>query len=248
VICAHVIEVYVSEYVSARLKQVHVSEWDLKSGAHLPCLFSLITFIMKFTLAGTFAFLALTTSVSALFNFDLTVFGERAMININRTPLCAKMCIFNPKWARTYAPECSSLPFGREYATRLCQNSVYQQMLDSCFKEKCNGNDRRLVESHVFSCANCRQGNWGKTLVRALGSMWNCHHGELQMASYYCNLECLNTILAMISLQSFFEPSDRFFVSIRFTREHGQKCLCTSPFSDHPNEILPSDLFLRNCT
>jgi len=77
--------------------------------------------------------------------FDPTVLGGRAINNLNLTPSCAQRCIFNPKFARIYAPECNNLEFGVEYATRLCKSYLYQHMLDSCFKEKCCNDDRKRV-------------------------------------------------------------------------------------------------------
>ena|SRR5579859_1336982 len=87
--------------------------------------------------------LSLATSASAI---DLNAFGERALSNLNKTPTCAQMCILNPKWARTYAPECANIPLGVKYGRKLCQNFMYQAMLDNCFKEKCsNPEDRKKV-------------------------------------------------------------------------------------------------------
>ena len=99
---------------------------------------------MKFTVAGIVTLLASTVSVSAI---DLSVFGERTVVNLNLTPACAQMCILNPKWAKTYAPECSDIPHGVEFGKRLCENYVYQHMLDNCFKDKCNDEDRKKVLS-----------------------------------------------------------------------------------------------------
>lgn len=99
---------------------------------------------MKFTIANIVTLILSTVSVSAI---DLSVFGERAVVNINLTPACAQMCILNPKWAKTYAPECSGIPFGLEYGKRLCQNYLYQHMLDNCFKDKCDDNNRRRVRA-----------------------------------------------------------------------------------------------------
>ena len=97
---------------------------------------------MKVTVIGI-----LTLAVSSVSAFDITTFGARAVQNLNRMPACAQLCIFNPKLAWTYAPECSDLPLGREYAKRLCQNYMYQHMLDNCFKENCNDNERKRVSS-----------------------------------------------------------------------------------------------------
>jgi hypothetical protein len=93
-------------------------------------------------LAGIVAVIASAASASA---FDISVFGERAVQNLNLTPACAQICILNPKWAREYAPECASIDLGVEYGTRLCQNYMYQHMLDNCFKDKCKVKDRKKV-------------------------------------------------------------------------------------------------------
>jgi hypothetical protein len=104
---------------------------------------------MKGSIATLFTILASALAVSAI---DISVFGEKAVINLNLTPPCAQMCILNPKWARTYAPECSEIPLGIEYGTKLCQNYMYQHMLDSCFKEKCGPKDRKKVELVKYGC------------------------------------------------------------------------------------------------
>jgi hypothetical protein len=104
---------------------------------------------MKWTITTLIATLAASASVTA---FDLTVFGARAIKNLNQTPTCAQLCIFNPKWARTYAPECADIPLGVEYATKLCENYMYQHMLDSCFKDKCSDGDRQKVFHAPLQC------------------------------------------------------------------------------------------------
>jgi len=129
---------------------------------------------MKF-LAGIVALIASAASASA---FDISVFGERAVQNLNLTPACAQMCILNPKWAREYAPECANIDLGVEYGTRLCQNYVYQHMLDCCFKEKCKAKDRKKVKLPLIMTKLCRQGNLGKTLARVTESTWNCLLGR----------------------------------------------------------------------
>ena len=67
----------------------------------------------------------------------LTTFGMRAFNNMRKTPPCALKCVLNPRWAQTYAPECAKVPLGQEYGRLLCLNSIYQQELDNCFKDKC---------------------------------------------------------------------------------------------------------------
>jgi hypothetical protein len=101
---------------------------------------------MKLTITGSI--FVLTSAVSAI---DIGVFGERAVLNLNLTPACAQMCILNPKWVRTYAPECADIPHGVEYGIRLCQNYMYQRMLDNCFKDKCNDDDREQVNASLFA-------------------------------------------------------------------------------------------------
>lgn len=103
---------------------------------------------MKWSVTALIAALVASASVSAI---DLAAFGPRALQNLNQTPACAQLCIFNPKWARTYAPECADLPLGKEYATKLCENYMYQHMLDSCFKDKCTDGERQKV----FSAPDC---------------------------------------------------------------------------------------------
>lgn len=91
-----------------------------------------------------FALLAFVAFVAAFpTKFDVSVFGERAIKNFNASPVCAQICIFNPKWARTYASELSDMPFGKEYGKRLCENDKYQEALDGCFKRRCNDKNRR---------------------------------------------------------------------------------------------------------
>ena len=131
--------------------------------------------IMK-VLVGVVALIASAASASA---FDISVFGERAVQNLNLTPACAQMCILNPKWAKEYAPECANIDLGVEYGTRLCQNYVYQHMLDNCFKEKCKAKDRKRVTLLLlFRAKMHRQGNLGKTLARVMESTWNCLLGK----------------------------------------------------------------------
>jgi hypothetical protein len=97
---------------------------------------------MKLTIAGILTLITSAFSVSAI---DLSVLGERAVVNLNLTPECAQKCILNPTWAKTYAPECSGIPLGMEYGKKLCQNYMYQHMLDNCFKDKCNDEERKRV-------------------------------------------------------------------------------------------------------
>lgn len=111
---------------------------------HLPVLIHKKISIMK-VIAGIVAIITSAATVSAL---DISVFGERAVQNLNLTPACAQMCILNPKWAREYAPECATIDLGVEYGRRLCRNYVYQHMLDNCFKDKCKPKDRKKVKSH----------------------------------------------------------------------------------------------------
>jgi hypothetical protein len=94
--------------------------------------------LLKYALWG----LAAAGSVVGL---DISGFGKKALENLNKTPACAQSCIMNPKWAKTYAPECADLDFGKEYGMKLCQNYMYQHMLDNCFKEKCSAKDRKKV-------------------------------------------------------------------------------------------------------
>src|SRR5204863_129881 len=106
------------------------------------------------------------------------VFGDRTVLNLNLTPPCAQMCILDPKWAKTYAPECADIPLGIEYATKLCQNYMYQYMLDSCFKDKCNDADRTKVIIVPRIHADYRQENWEKTLAKAMESTLICLPGK----------------------------------------------------------------------
>ena len=101
---------------------------------------------MKLTVVGIVTLITSAISVSAI---DISVFGERTIVNLNLTPTCAQMCILNPKWSRTYAPECSDIPLGVEYGKRLCQNYLYQHMLDNCFKDKCSDTDRKREQSPI---------------------------------------------------------------------------------------------------
>jgi hypothetical protein len=96
---------------------------------------------MKTLFISLFSLFALTSAAA----IDVEVFGERALKNLNHAPVCAQICIFNPKLATTYAPETSSLPFGKEYGKELCENTKYQEMLDNCFKRRCSDKNRRKV-------------------------------------------------------------------------------------------------------
>jgi hypothetical protein len=78
-------------------------------------------------------------------------FGARALANMAKMPNCALKCVINPKYARTYAPECDDIPFGKEYGRMLCQNEKYQQMLDGCFREKCPIPKHRKKVEHTVS-------------------------------------------------------------------------------------------------
>jgi hypothetical protein len=130
---------------------------------------------MKFTIAS----ILIASAVSAVSAIDIGVLGERAVLNLNLTPACAQMCILNPKWARTYAPECADIPFGIEYATKLCQNHMYQYMLDSCFKDKCNDHDRNRVFVLFRVHVNFRRGTWGKILAKVMESTLICLPGNI---------------------------------------------------------------------
>jgi len=129
---------------------------------------------MKWSITAVLAALVASATVNA---FDIKAFGARALKNLNQTPACAQMCIFNPKWARTYAPECADIPLGVEYATKLCQNYMYQHMLDSCFKEKCSDGDRKKVIWCLFQI-DFRLENWERILVLVMGSMFRCRPGK----------------------------------------------------------------------
>ena len=131
--------------------------------------------IMKFTIVS----ILITYAASTVSAIDFGVLGERAILNLNLTPACAQTCILNPKWARTYAPECAGIPLGIEYATKLCQSYLYQHMLDSCFKDKCNDNDRKRVFMHPRIHVNCRRGNWGKRLAKVTEFMLICLPGKI---------------------------------------------------------------------
>ena len=111
--------------------------------------------ILKPSMKFPLSFVALTSAVSG---FGVGNLGERVITNLNLTPSCAQTCIFNPKWTRTYAPECANIPIGIEYGTKLCQNYMYQHMLDNCFKEKCNDQDRKKVSplNTLLSCPGTR--------------------------------------------------------------------------------------------
>lgn len=87
-------------------------------------------------------FIARVACVVTALAFDVGSFGERAVKNLNLTPTCAKMCILNPRRARIYVPEAANIPFRREYGKKLCENKVYQEKLDSCFKRKCSDENR----------------------------------------------------------------------------------------------------------
>ena len=83
-----------------------------------------------------------TPALADLLDFEL---GLKAAANIFKTPKCAKRCIFDPHYQETYAPDCSNLSAGVEMARRLCENQIYQQMMDNCIKEKCGDDDRQKV-------------------------------------------------------------------------------------------------------
>lgn len=105
---------------------------------------------------------------------NMADFPQTAIQNLARTPGCAMTCILNPHWTKTYAPECSDIPMGREYGARLCRNNIYQQMIDGCIKENCSENDRRMVPplfpGHCMGkVVDCRHASWGGVRVRVLG-------------------------------------------------------------------------------
>lgn len=133
---------------------------------------------MKFSLT-----VILAASVAFVSAIDIGSFGERTIINLNLTPACAQICIFNPKWARRYAPECADLPLGVEYATKLCENYIYQHMLDNCIKGKCNDSDRKKVICSL-SHTDFRQGNWERTLVRVSEYTQIYLHGNVGINHY----------------------------------------------------------------
>jgi hypothetical protein len=93
-------------------------------------------------LIGIVAILYFTESALAI---DLGALGMTAITNIFRTPQCAMKCIFDPHWMDTYAPECAGLPVGKELGQRLCQNVIYQHMIDDCIKGNCNDDERGRV-------------------------------------------------------------------------------------------------------
>lgn len=127
---------------------------------------------MKATLTGILAFVTSAVSISS---FDI---GERALTNFFLTPACAQSCILNPRLVRKYAPECINIPIGMEYGTKLCQNHLYQHMLDNCFKEICNDQDRNEVYISILLVYSLsRPGNWEKTLARVTGSTSSYHPG-----------------------------------------------------------------------
>jgi hypothetical protein len=121
---------------------------------------------MKLTIVSIL-FVSAASAVSAI---DIGALGERAVLNLNLTPVCAQTCILNPKWAKTYAPECANIPLGIEYVTKLCQSYLYQHMLDNCIKDKCNDNDRMRVIM-LWIQVNFRRGNWEKILAKVTESM-----------------------------------------------------------------------------
>lgn len=123
--------------------------------------------IMKFTIVS----ILIASAAPAVSAIDTGILGERALLNLNLIPACAKICILDPKWARTYAPECAGIPLGIEYVTKLCQSHLYQHMLDSCIKDKCNDNDRMRVFMNPRIHVNCRRGNWGKILAKVMEFM-----------------------------------------------------------------------------
>lgn len=101
--------------------------------------------------------------------FDVGGLPPKVLENISQTPSCAMSCILDSHWAKTYAPECSQLPFGTEYGARLCTNSIYQYMIDHCIKQKCNENDRKQVYINFLKLIlTVRHENWGKALVKLL--------------------------------------------------------------------------------
>jgi len=113
----------------------NISGWPLRND--LQFVFTVST--MKILFVALSAFLAVTSAI------DAGAFGERALNNLNHAPVCAQICIINPKFATTYAPETSSLPFGKEYGKALCENAKYQEMLDNCFKKRCSDKNRKKV-------------------------------------------------------------------------------------------------------
>ena len=123
---------------------------------------------------------ALAATVLPAGAFDWGAIPPQALENLNRTPSCAKSCILDLHWAKTYAPECSQLPFGVEYGSRLCRNFMYQFMIDTCIKSHCNDEDRRTVciLQQSRSTADNRHGNWGKVPVRALEFRSSCRRGK----------------------------------------------------------------------
>ena len=74
---------------------------------------------------------------------DLGDLGLTAINNIFRTPPCAMKCILDPHWLKTYAPECSDMSVGKDLGIRLCQNYMYQAMIDDCIKGKCDDGETR---------------------------------------------------------------------------------------------------------
>jgi hypothetical protein len=96
---------------------------------------------MKFS--ATCLIPGLVSLAAAMAMPDPALFGPRAVQNLESTPSCAKMCLLNPKYARTYASEGRDIDFGPEYGRMLCHNAKYQFMLDACIKEKCSDEDRR---------------------------------------------------------------------------------------------------------
>jgi len=130
---------------------------------------------MKFTLVSILV-ASVASVVSAI---DISALGERTVLNLILTPGCAQMCILNPNWVKTYAPECADIPLGIEYATKLCQNYMYQHMLDNCFKDKCNDGDRKKATILRRIHTDYRQENWGKTLVKVMECTPICLPGKI---------------------------------------------------------------------
>src|SRR5271170_4803097 len=92
---------------------------------------------------------ALAATVLPAGAFDLGAIPPKVVENLSRTPSCAMSCIFDPHWIKTYAPECSQLPLGAEYGSRLCRNFMYQFMIDTCIKSHCSDEDRRTVSLFI---------------------------------------------------------------------------------------------------
>jgi hypothetical protein len=99
---------------------------------------------MKLT-PGFVALVSLSCASPAL-AMNLAGLGLTALGNFFRTPHCAMRCILDTQFIRTYAPECADLSAGSELGRRLCENRQYQVMIDGCFKENCNDDERRTVD------------------------------------------------------------------------------------------------------